>query len=235
MLLRSHGWQEDSASGSASKVNSQEAVYVAKLTKYLTQNGYGSSDLSRLSTVSEASRLVCVGVCSYRKTDRLVILTPYVGQLLRIRDELKKLGLGDVKVTAVDNFQGGRQRSARLGCYAAACTCVEVLLFGALSEEADVIVLSLVRSKKLGFVGIENRVVVALSRAKHGMYVVGNLTFLMSQSPLWAHICALAEERGQMQRYLELRCSKHPDTSVKAATAADFNKVPLGGWCVMVL
>jgi len=46
-----------------------------------------------------------------------------------------------------------------------------------IGEENKIIILSLVRSNaedKLGFVKIENRVCVSLSRAKYGMYVFGN-------------------------------------------------------------
>jgi superfamily I DNA and/or RNA helicase len=57
--------------------------------------------------------------------------------------------LDKVKVTVVDNFQG---------------------------EENDIILISLVRSNseaKTGFLKIENRVCVALSRAKMGFYIIG--------------------------------------------------------------
>ena len=55
-----------------------------------------------------------------------------------------------VRVTAVDNYQG---------------------------EENDVIILSLVRSNEeesVGFLKTDNRVCVALSRAKNGLYAFGN-------------------------------------------------------------
>ena len=57
--------------------------------------------------------------------------------------------LREVKITVVDNFQG---------------------------EENDIILLSLVRSNreaKIGFLKTENRVCVALSRAKMGFYIIG--------------------------------------------------------------
>jgi superfamily I DNA and/or RNA helicase len=59
-----------------------------------------------------------------------------------------------VLVTVVDNYQG---------------------------EENKIILLSLVRSnvdQKIGFLSLENRVNVALSRAKHGLYIVGNMECL---------------------------------------------------------
>jgi superfamily I DNA and/or RNA helicase len=57
--------------------------------------------------------------------------------------------LKEVRIMVVDNFQG---------------------------EENDIILLSLVRSNteaKIGFLKTENRVCVALSRAKMGFYIIG--------------------------------------------------------------
>jgi len=74
---------------------------------------------------------------------RVTVLTTYLGQMFLLK---KYIGLHrtckGVRITVVDNFQG---------------------------EENDIILLSLVRSnaeKKIGFLGIPNRICVALSRAK---------------------------------------------------------------------
>lgn len=58
-------------------------------------------------------------------------------------------------------------------------------------EENRIILLSLVRSnaaKKIGFLSTENRVCVALSRARDGLYIFGNMDMLVSRSELWSHI-----------------------------------------------
>ena len=80
------------------------------------------------------------------KEENITILSLYLGQLLVIRKKIniKKI-LTEVKVCTVDNFQG---------------------------EENDIIILSLVRSNNngnIGFLGIDNRVNVALSRARNGL------------------------------------------------------------------
>jgi len=74
---------------------------------------------------------------------RISVLTTYNGQMFLLK---KLIGMHEcckgVRVTVVDNFQG---------------------------EENDIILLSLVRSndeQKIGFVGIDNRICVSLSRAK---------------------------------------------------------------------
>lgn len=85
----------------------------------------------------------------------ITILAAYLGQMFEMHREKKLYSLlSDVKITVLDNYQG---------------------------EENDIILLSLVRSNnenKIGFLKTENRVCVALSRAKHGFYIMGNMTQL---------------------------------------------------------
>ena len=120
------------------------------------------------------------------------MLATYIGQAKALRDRLRSAGLiherpadGDdaahaqpsVRVSTVDNFQG---------------------------EEADVIVLSLVRSNGgggIGFLSIANRVCVALSRARHGFYILGNATCLRaSRSPPGARPAYLEEQNALGRR-----------------------------------
>lgn len=66
-----------------------------------------------------------------------------------------------MKIQVVDNYQG---------------------------EESDIILLSLVRSNERGEVGFlktENRICVALSRAKNGLYIMGNMENLYNSCDLW--------------------------------------------------
>jgi superfamily I DNA and/or RNA helicase len=70
-------------------------------------------------------------------------------------------GLGEIRITTVDNFQG---------------------------EENDIILLSLVRSSTPGFIKEANRACVALSRARHGLIVFGRAALLRGASAEWAAI-----------------------------------------------
>ncbi|KAF4868448.1 Helicase required for RNAi-mediated heterochromatin assembly 1 [Colletotrichum siamense] len=128
-----------------------------------------------------ASHLLKQGVY---KTGTIAVLTPYLGQLNKLRQELgssmqivvnerdlddlaninssdpttqvvqnmsaaKSSALNGVRVATVDNFQG---------------------------EEADVVIVSLVRSnneRRCGFLSTSNRINVLLSRARHGPSVCG--------------------------------------------------------------
>jgi len=90
-------------------------------------------------------------------------------------------GLQEVYVTVVDNFQG---------------------------EENDVILLSLVRSNpegRIGFLAAENRVCVALSRAKQGFFIVGNMDLLSAENTTWKAIRRSLEEQESLGRSIPLK------------------------------
>lgn len=67
-------------------------------------------------------------------------------------------------------------------------------------EESKVIILSLVRNRpkgNIGFVAVRNRINVLLSRAKHGMYILGNAESLKaSNSKMWHHVLSILEEEN---------------------------------------
>ncbi|KAL3857872.1 hypothetical protein ACJMK2_012501 [Sinanodonta woodiana] len=106
----------------------------------------------------------------------------------------------EVKITAVDNFQG---------------------------EENRVILLSLVQSnknRKIGYLQVPNRVCVALSRTRDGLFVIGNMTCLRQASPLWEKVISKADTLGLCGKHLELKCFNHKDTKMIVETPQDFEK-----------
>ncbi|XP_053401641.1 NFX1-type zinc finger-containing protein 1-like [Mercenaria mercenaria] len=181
-----HEEEETSLFESTTYTNPHEAKFVAKLCRYLLNQGY--------------------------RRDEISVITPYMGQVLLIRNEMPKSDFEGVRITAVDNFQG---------------------------EENEIILLSLVRSRSIenipqkrnpiGFVGIENRICVSLSRAKRGFYVIGNFKLLEECSDMWACMIHKMRQKGLVKEGLELRCQNHRDTVIFAKSAADFRYVPEGG------
>ena len=163
-----------------SKSNEHEAKFIAALCKYLLMQGY--------------------------KPQQITVLTPYTGQLMKLKRLMPKKQFEGVRLTAVDNFQG---------------------------EENDIILLSLVRSNnegKVGFLGEDNRVCVALSRAKKGFFVIGNIEFLAKHSVLWNKMKSSLEESNSIGPAMLLRCQNHPsDKGIRAGMAEDFEKAPEGG------
>ncbi|KAL9048752.1 MAG: hypothetical protein Q9162_007569, partial [Coniocarpon cinnabarinum] len=106
--------------------------------------------------------------------DQITILTFYNGQRRLIRrlfaEDEKARGNADlrmVQLVTVDSYQG---------------------------EENAIVILSLVRSNiegKIGFIGVDNRVCVALSRAQRGFYIFGNAQLLCNESWLWSEMITL--------------------------------------------
>ncbi|XP_052747658.1 NFX1-type zinc finger-containing protein 1-like, partial [Galleria mellonella] len=116
----------------------------------------------------------------------ITILAAYSGQMFYMRKQRELYHfLSRVKITVVDNYQG---------------------------EEAKIIILSLVRNNidnKVGFLSIENRVCVALSRAREGMYIFGNIDILRNNSDLWCKIGTTLENNGSLGPDLKLQCESH--------------------------
>ena len=166
------------------------------------------SDLSR-SNQHEAEYLAAL--CKFLlqqgyEPSQITILVTYAGQLLLMKNFMPKAIFEGVRVTTVDNFQG---------------------------EENDIILLSLVRSNdrnSIGFLEIQNRVCVALSRAKHGFYCIGNFNMLRENADIWKSIVSEIEDKGSIGERLSIHCNNHPDYKFSIKYADEFAKyLPTGG------
>ena len=173
--------------------------------KYLEQE---NDELKSHSNEKEAK--LVVALCDYflkqgYSPSQITVLTTYTGQLLKLKPLMPRSKFQGVRITAVDNFQG---------------------------EENDIILLSLVRSNEkgnVGFLKIENRICVALSRAKMGFYCFGNFTLLRENCETWKDILQYLEEGGMMGSSLLLSCSIHSNIKTEIHTVDDFKNVPEGG------
>jgi hypothetical protein len=152
-----------------------------------------------------------VALCKYLlkqgyEPHQITVLTMYRGQLMELKKRMKRQDYSGVRVAAVDDYQG---------------------------EENDIILLSLVRSNpdgKIGFLEIENRICVSLSRAKKGLFVIGNLSMLRDKDyTVWPQILADLSRKGCVNKALPLQCQIHPKSIVMASSASDFLKCPEGG------
>ena len=160
--------------------NIHEANYLVALCRYFLKQGYNRSQIT--------------------------LLTMYRGQLLAMKQRMKRKDFEGIRVAAVDDFQG---------------------------EENDIILLSLVRSNSdgtIGFLSIENRICVSLSRAKMGFYVIGNFSMLESKmNTAWPSILSVVQRQNCFGDGLTLCCQVHHDQKVIAKVPEDFNKCPEGG------
>jgi len=147
----------------------REVLGVDKRTFFLKHNHLEdhegqSHSKSNTFEANFVSALCAHLVKSGYEPSQITVLAPYLGQVRLLKDKLRRDPNADgVLCYAVDNYQG---------------------------EENDIIILSLVRSNRrgdIGFVAVENRINVALTRARCGMYIVGNADMLRGNK-LWTSI-----------------------------------------------
>ncbi|KAI8896071.1 hypothetical protein BC833DRAFT_599019, partial [Globomyces pollinis-pini] len=137
----SHTGSQGRAQKGLSKINQTEADMICNLAKFLVDSGVPKTSIA--------------------------ILTPYKGQLMLIRDQLKKPSIGLLS----------RDPKARDGCIVSTVDRFQ-------GDEADICLISLVTDAKsqTPFVKLVNRMIVLLSRARIGMYIVGNMGYFESKS-----------------------------------------------------
>ncbi|XP_015210459.1 NFX1-type zinc finger-containing protein 1-like isoform X2 [Lepisosteus oculatus] len=172
--------------------------------KHLEENIHEGRSHQNLHEAKFVKSLCYYFICQGYKPSQITVLTTYTGQLHCLKKQMPKTKFDGVKLCVVDRYQG---------------------------EENDIIILSLVRSNlegKVGFLKIPNRVCVALSRAKKGLFCIGNMSML-SRVPLWSKIMNVLSNNGQIGEALMLRCENHPKTITFVSDEEDFSRVPLGG------
>ncbi|KAK1470006.1 ATPase [Colletotrichum melonis] len=197
----------------SSKSNLYEARMVLKLVKYLGQQGY--------------------------RTENLVILTPYLGQLRLLREilssendpwlndldsfELIRAGLmtaaagkvhdgsgsGRIKLSTIDNYQG---------------------------EESDIVIVSLTRSNNngdIGFMKAPERLNVLCSRARECLILFGNMETFMASGhgkAVWLPFFALLKEKNYLHDGFAISCQQHTGRTALLKEPDDFDiKCPEGG------
>jgi len=87
-----------------------------------------------------------------------------------------------------------------------------------------------VRSNKngeIGFLKTSNRICVALSRAKCGLYVIGNSNILRKNT-LWNSVIETFKMQGNFGSSLRLQCQKHPIKYTPVSMPDDFNNAEDG-------
>ncbi|KAK7005664.1 hypothetical protein R3P38DRAFT_3038842 [Favolaschia claudopus] len=196
--------ENDGGEESASKYNTFEVSMIVDIVLHLLRQGV------------------------YSDEGDIVVLCAYLGQLARVRDALGKevaviidgrdkenlaeqeeeLEIRDeqtlvervqvtkrVRLRTIDNYQG---------------------------EEAKIVVLSTVRNAgddvtqsyrrpTIGFLASENRTNVALSRAKEGLFILGNASQLASRSKMWREVLEQLEDAGCVGTGFPVACHRHPD------------------------
>lgn len=164
----------------------------------------------------------------------IAVLTPYAGQVVRLRDllsEVCNVWIGDQdKEEFLQNGAIDPEDDVLDGLSRLAMPLKTLIRLATIDnfqgEEAKVIILSTVRSgQKLGFVKCPNRINVACSRAIDGFYVFGNSAALRS-NPVWNLTIRVFDKKEAVQPYIGLLCNRHPEHSRNATSAEEIETFP---------
>ncbi|XP_047335727.1 probable helicase senataxin [Impatiens glandulifera] len=138
--------------------------------------GHSSKNMVEVAVVAEiVERLHKASVASKQKIS-IGCISPYKAQVIAIQNRLEiwydNYRNFSVKVRSVDDFQGG---------------------------EEDLIIISTVRCNvkgSIGFLSNCQRANVALTRARYGMWILGNAATLINSGSIWRNLIVDAKERG---------------------------------------
>jgi len=70
------------------------------------------------------------------------------------------------------------------------------------------------------------------SRARHGMYIIGN-SENYSGIPMWNQVLGMLKEQQNLGPYLSLCCPRHPETAIDVTTVDDFTRLAPEGGCAL--
>ncbi|CAG7854327.1 NFX1-type zinc finger-containing protein 1 [Serendipita indica DSM 11827] len=207
---------------STSKFNQYEAAMTKALVQHLLRQGL------------------------YTRSGSIVILCMYLGQLVKVRDELRNSRINVVfderDLDALrDNGIDVDSDAADHGVELQEVRITDQVLIRTVDnfqgEEADVVILNTVRNfgpDKLGSIGFlksPNRANVALTRARHGLYVMGNGDLLASNPGLWNQVVQYFRDQDCYGTGLPIACHNHPHDVRLVENAMQLRQIsPDGGY-----
>ncbi|KAG0380217.1 hypothetical protein BGX24_009554 [Mortierella sp. AD032] len=230
LYFMDHAHPEDAKDqyGMQSYANTFEVKMVEALAHYLIKNGYD-------------------------QPGDIAVLTPYLGQLSKLREHLKKSFMLVIDDRDMEQLEENEAEEGIVSEAAAAPSTIGVknvslqnhltlrTIDNYQGEEAKIVIISLVRSDvrtkdanssgSIGFLKSPNRTNVLLSRAQHGMYLIGKAS-LMNQSKhgIWPTVMDELEAHDRIGDGFPIICKNHPD-SFRYVDSAEKLKIaaPNGG------
>ncbi|KAL9620613.1 MAG: hypothetical protein Q9160_004867 [Pyrenula sp. 1 TL-2023] len=195
----------------SSKKNAFEVEMVLKCVRYLAQQGYG--------------------------TDQIVVLTPYVGQLLLLRDRLSEEN--DPILNDLDSFD---LVQAGLLPHASANVSKRQIRISTIDnyqgEERDIVIGSLTRSNssyEVGFMSAPQRLNVLLSRARNALILIGNASTFKGNpkgKATWTRFFDQLQKDGSIYNGFPVKCERHPDIQNIISRPEAFEKHCPDGGCL---
>ncbi|KAH0885408.1 hypothetical protein HID58_061504 [Brassica napus] len=138
-------------------------------------DGHSPKNMVEVAVIAEIISSLFKVSSERRMKVNVGVISPYKGQVRAIQERVSSLPSGQLltlNVRSVDGFQGG---------------------------EEDIIIISTVRSNgngKVGFLSNRQRANVALTRARHCLWVVGNETTLALSDSIWGKLISESRSRG---------------------------------------
>ncbi|KAF9203483.1 hypothetical protein BGZ49_006383 [Haplosporangium sp. Z 27] len=234
LFFMDHKHPEDSKDqyGLQSYANTFEVNMVEALVQYLIKNGYD-------------------------QPGDIAVLTPYLGQLSKLRDRLRESFL--LVIDERDQEQLDEKEMENIGNTTALKTNENVnvkrlnlqshltlrTIDNYQGEEAKIVIISLVRSditpdelvfkskSSIGFLKSKNRTNVLLSRAQYGMFLIGNAGLMgRRENGMWPDIIELLEKQDAVGEGLPLVCKNHPEKTSSVTTPKEFKTIAPNGGCI---
>uniref|UniRef100_A0A2S2P903 NFX1-type zinc finger-containing protein 1 n=2 Tax=Schizaphis graminum TaxID=13262 RepID=A0A2S2P903_SCHGA len=174
----------------------------------MTHNVHEEKNYELSSFVNSAEAKFLVALANYLLKqgyypEDITIMAMYNAQVVYISNLIKSPPfehLADIRVSSVDGYQG---------------------------EENEIVLLSLVRSNNnysIGFLKTNNRVCVALSRARLGFYIAGDLKLLARASKLWSSVKKYLSNMNALGPTLLLKCQIHNKCLGSVSNHLDFQR-----------
>jgi hypothetical protein len=230
-----HRNPEDGSGGEhalKSHVNKYEVKMVVEMVKYFVRNGY-------------------------TKKDDIAVLTPYLGQMIKIRDALKKSFVVVIDERDAQDIAEMEEQQEEQGEINTSSNIETISVASRKSlnrqvtlrtvdnfqgEEANIVIVSLVRNfsnsgtmsrhDTIGFLSSKNRTNVLLSRARKGMYLIGNSELMAFRSKdMWAPVIDILGQRNQVGFGMPIVCNKHPYYKNTITDPDQFEQLSPDGGC----
>ncbi|KAI0020648.1 P-loop containing nucleoside triphosphate hydrolase protein [Xylariomycetidae sp. FL0641] len=196
-----------------SKENDHEAGMILSIVKYLSQQGYG--------------------------TAKMVVLTPYLGQLRLLKQMLEAESqtdpvLNDLDAIALAQAGVTTKASAKVGKTPLRISTIDNYQ----GEESDIVIGSLTRSNPqgdIGFMAAPERLNVLITRARDCLILIGNMdTFMKKKRDAWGAFFQLLKDHGHLYDGLPVKCQRHDDRVAVLETPSDFGKLCPDGGCAQL-
>ncbi|GBC28104.1 uncharacterized protein OCT59_008525 [Rhizophagus irregularis] len=216
-----------------SHVNTYEVKMVVEMVKYFVRNGY-------------------------TKPEDIAVLTPYLGQMMKIKEALAKSFVVVIDERDAQNIiemeeeqkenesnKKGKDSIVKNTNVATTKSLNHQVTLRTVDnfqgEEANIVIVSLVRNvsksgdyDSIGFLKSSNRSNVLLSRAREGMYLIGNSEMMATKSEdVWAPVINMLKTRNppQIGFGMPIVCNQHPDYKNIITESEQFERFSPDGGC----